>query len=75
MAYDGNSWHFLKISHESKWSEFVVVGRRENLERPYGLLVWMLKKAALISPAHSKQTSDETNEEAGDGMTIDRMME
>ncbi|CDM27677.1 hypothetical protein DTO006G1_7785 [Penicillium roqueforti] len=60
MAYTGSVWHFLKISHDSKWSEFAVVGRQAALEQPFGLLVWMLRKAATISPAHSKETSAET---------------
>ncbi|KAJ5796219.1 uncharacterized protein N7518_004759 [Penicillium psychrosexuale] len=60
MAYTGSVWHFLKISHDSKWSEFAVVGRRGAFEYPFGLLVWMLRRAAAISPAHSKETSAET---------------
>ncbi|KAJ5251626.1 hypothetical protein N7489_002036 [Penicillium chrysogenum] len=60
MAYTGSVWHFLKISHDSKWSEFAVVGRQTALEQPFGLLVWMLQKAAAISPARSKETSAET---------------
>ncbi|CDM35120.1 unnamed protein product [Penicillium roqueforti FM164] len=60
MAYTGSVRHFLKISHESKRSEFATVGRRGALEQPFGLLVWMLRRAAAISPAHSKENSAET---------------
>ncbi|KAJ5826579.1 hypothetical protein N7447_003342 [Penicillium robsamsonii] len=72
MAYTGSVWHFLKISHDSKWSQFAVVGRRAALEQPFGLMVWMLRKAAVISPAHSKETSAETYSGVGsEEMDID----
>ncbi|KAK9851169.1 hypothetical protein MYU51_010817 [Penicillium brevicompactum] len=53
MAYTGYSWHFLKISHESKWSELPVMGRRAHLEQPLGLLVWMFKRA--VRPIQKKR--------------------
>ncbi|KAJ5779243.1 hypothetical protein N7457_006963 [Penicillium paradoxum] len=50
MAYTDSGWHFSNISHDSKWSEWVVLGRRGALEWPFSLLVWMLQRAAAISP-------------------------
>ncbi|KAL2705929.1 hypothetical protein AAEP93_001179 [Penicillium crustosum] len=32
----------------------------DPLDQPFDLLVWMLRRAAAISPAHSKETSAET---------------
>ncbi|KAJ5799111.1 uncharacterized protein N7518_001179 [Penicillium psychrosexuale] len=40
-----------------QWSEFAIVGRRGALKQPFGLLVWMLQRAAAISPAHPKEIS------------------
>ncbi|KAJ5271038.1 hypothetical protein N7505_006796 [Penicillium chrysogenum] len=45
---------------EGAWSEFAIVGRQAALEQAFRLLVWMLQRAAAISPAHSKETSAET---------------
>ncbi|KAJ5542213.1 hypothetical protein N7461_008216 [Penicillium sp. DV-2018c] len=73
MAYNEAVWHFLKISHDSKWSEFAVGGNA--LERSFGLLVWMLRMAAVISPAHSTVTSAEISRATGDEeMNIDSVL-
>ncbi|KAJ5926539.1 hypothetical protein N7516_008312 [Penicillium verrucosum] len=51
------------------WTEFAAAGRRTHLEQ---LLVWMLRRAAALSPSHSKETSVETDNEAGsEQMNID----
>ncbi|KGO74162.1 hypothetical protein PITC_022200 [Penicillium italicum] len=65
MASTGDTWTFLKISNDSKWVEYPVAGRQGHLEKPFGLLVWMLKRAAALSPSHSKETSAETDDETG----------
>ncbi|KAJ5955428.1 hypothetical protein N7501_009707, partial [Penicillium viridicatum] len=65
MASTGDTWTFLKISNDSKWAEYPVAGRQGHLEKPFGLLVWMLKRAAALSPSHSKETSAETDDETG----------
>ncbi|KAJ6178758.1 hypothetical protein N7519_009219 [Penicillium mononematosum] len=57
------------------WSEFPVVGRQAAPEQPFGLLVWMLRKAAAISQAHLKETSAETYSGVGsEEMNIDLIL-
>ncbi|KAJ5327868.1 hypothetical protein N7452_008258, partial [Penicillium brevicompactum] len=72
MGYSGSTWHFLQIDHSSKWSERPVLAHEGALQLPFAILVWMLRKAAAISPPHSKETSAETYSEEGSGdMEID----
>ncbi|KAJ5146356.1 uncharacterized protein N7515_000920 [Penicillium bovifimosum] len=73
MVYNEDVWHFLKISHDSKWSELAVGGRA--LERSFVLLVWMLRMAAAISPAHSTVISAEISRAMGhEEMNIDSFL-
>lgn len=46
------------------------------LQHPFGLLVWMLRKAATLSSAHSKETSAETYSGMGsEEMEVDLITE
>ncbi|KAJ5757122.1 uncharacterized protein N7511_007304 [Penicillium nucicola] len=65
MASTGETWTFLKISNDSKWTEHPVAGRHGHLEKPFGLLVWTLKRAAALSTSHSKETSAGTDDKVG----------
>ncbi|CAI7629675.1 unnamed protein product [Penicillium glandicola] len=52
---------FLKVSNDSKWSEHVVSIWDGHFEEPLGLLVYILRRAAIMSPAHSKESSRQTH--------------
>ncbi|KAJ5422150.1 hypothetical protein N7491_010595, partial [Penicillium cf. griseofulvum] len=80
MASNGSVFWFLKISNDSKWSEHVVTARDNHFEHPLGLLVHIFRRADLISPTHSKESSiqsydrEETNGAAG-ALAIDEDVE
>ncbi|CAI7629571.1 unnamed protein product [Penicillium glandicola] len=60
-ASNGSLFWFLKISNDSKWSEYVFSIRDNHFEGPLGLLVYMFRRAAIMSPAHSKESSRQTH--------------
>ncbi|KAF4770031.1 hypothetical protein HAV15_011672 [Penicillium sp. str.  len=55
LVADDQVFCFLKISHDSKWSERVVVARHQDYEKVLGMLVYFFEKAAAMSP-HSKES-------------------
>lgn len=85
MAYTGYSWHFLKISHESKVSlshisqdldSDVLLVVRTSCHGPSGSSGAAIGPPCVdvqkSSPSHSKETSAETeNEVVSDEMNID----
>ncbi|KOS42954.1 hypothetical protein ACN38_g6180 [Penicillium nordicum] len=54
LVADDQVFWFLKISHDSKWSERVVTARHRDYEKVLGMLVYFFEKAAAMSP-HSKE--------------------
>ncbi|KGO74550.1 hypothetical protein PITC_098890 [Penicillium italicum] len=55
LVADDQVFWFLKISHDSKWSERVVIARHQNYDKVLGMLVYFFQKAAAMSP-HSKES-------------------
>ncbi|OQE15584.1 hypothetical protein PENFLA_c031G00362 [Penicillium flavigenum] len=64
MASNGSWFAFLKISHNSKWSEHVVNVCGGNFELPLGIPVYMLRRA-IMSPTHSKESSGQSHTQEG----------
>ncbi|KAI2680482.1 hypothetical protein DTO013E5_514 [Penicillium roqueforti] len=57
LVTTGETFRFLKISNDSKWSTYVLDVYSCSLSRPFGLLVHIFCRAAVMSPAHSKESS------------------
>ncbi|KAJ5348899.1 uncharacterized protein N7506_002152 [Penicillium brevicompactum] len=57
FACNGTIFWFLKISNESKWSEYLVSVRTGDYSQPLGLMVHMFRRAIVMSPAHPKPFS------------------
>ncbi|KAJ5822291.1 uncharacterized protein N7525_011575 [Penicillium rubens] len=55
MASNGYDFVFLKIDNDSKWSDRKITTRDGNYDEVLGVLVHMFTKAAVMSPAHSKE--------------------
>ncbi|KAJ6152247.1 hypothetical protein N7497_006566 [Penicillium chrysogenum] len=69
MASNGVGFSFLKISHDSKWSGYMVGEHPPKFELPLGILVYMLRQAAIMSPTHSKEGSAQSHtQEGSDGI-------
>ncbi|KAI2729472.1 hypothetical protein CBS147333_9538 [Penicillium roqueforti] len=64
ISTDTITFTFMKLDNESRWS-FKMVGVVGNgFEQVLGLLVYLMEKAASISPAASEHTSRRTQEES-----------
>ncbi|KAF3013386.1 hypothetical protein E8E15_004461 [Penicillium rubens] len=55
IASNGYDFVFLKIDNDSKWSDRKITTRDGNYDEVLGVLVHMFTKAAVMSPAHSKE--------------------
>ncbi|KAK4861745.1 hypothetical protein LT330_003780 [Penicillium expansum] len=55
LVSDDQVFWFLKISHDSNWSERVIIARHQDHEKVLGMLVYFFQKAAAMSP-HSKES-------------------
>ncbi|KXG54366.1 uncharacterized protein PGRI_075100 [Penicillium griseofulvum] len=66
ISTDAMNFTFMKLDNESQWS-FKLVGVVGNgFEQVLGLLVYLMTKAALMSPASSKRTSRRTQQGSGE---------
>ncbi|CDM30842.1 hypothetical protein CBS147339_440 [Penicillium roqueforti] len=57
LVTTGETFRFLKISNDSKWLTYVLDVYSCSLSGPFGLLVNIFCRAAVMSPAHSKESS------------------
>ncbi|KAJ5965040.1 uncharacterized protein N7479_004916 [Penicillium vulpinum] len=70
ISTDTMNFTFMKLDNESRWS-FKPVGVGENsFEQVLGLLVYIMEKAASMSPATSKGTSRRTQQGSGESDLI-----
>ncbi|KAJ6184932.1 hypothetical protein N7519_006233 [Penicillium mononematosum] len=66
ISTDDMNFTFMKLDNESQWS-FKPVGVVGNgFEQVLGLLVYLITKAASMSPASSKRTSRRTQQGSGE---------
>ncbi|KAJ5173439.1 hypothetical protein N7492_006032 [Penicillium capsulatum] len=73
MSADDENFWFLKINSNSQWLERVEHARDDGYEQVFGLLVYFLRKTSLMSPSHSKESSNQTHtkkESGGSARTI-----
>ncbi|KAJ5358147.1 hypothetical protein N7541_005305 [Penicillium brevicompactum] len=74
MACVHNQLHiyitFIKLDNESRWSMKTVCVFENEFEQVLGLLVYLMKKAASMSPTTSKRSSRRTYQGSGDSDLI-----
>ncbi|KAJ5799920.1 uncharacterized protein N7518_001988, partial [Penicillium psychrosexuale] len=63
LATTGKTFRFLKISNDSKWSTHVLDFYSCSISRPFGLLVHIFCRAAVMSPAHLKMSSCQSQQQ------------
>ncbi|KAJ6006777.1 hypothetical protein N7451_004721 [Penicillium sp. IBT 35674x] len=61
ICCDNAYFVFLKLDNHSRWSERPIIARNDEYETVFGLMVFMMKKAMLLSPMHSKESSAQTH--------------
>ncbi|KAJ5651916.1 hypothetical protein N7507_009342 [Penicillium longicatenatum] len=70
---------FLKLDNYPRWSERPITARKDTYETVFGLMVFMMKKAMLLSPMHSKESSAQTHHHqessASEGLVLDEQMD
>ncbi|KAJ5639258.1 uncharacterized protein N7484_007120 [Penicillium longicatenatum] len=70
---------FLKLDNYSRWSERLIIARNDKYETVFGPMVFMMKKAMLLSPMHSKESSAQTHHDqepsAREGLVLDERMD
>ncbi|KAJ5790007.1 uncharacterized protein N7518_007018 [Penicillium psychrosexuale] len=62
ISTDTMTFTFMKLDNESRWSYKIVGVVGNGFEQVLGLLVYLMGKAASVSPATSKRTSCRTQE-------------
>ncbi|KGO73427.1 hypothetical protein PITC_085650 [Penicillium italicum] len=70
ISSDTMNFTFMKLDNESRWSFKTVGVVRNGFEQVLGLLVYLMKKAASMSPAASKRTSHRTQQRSGESELI-----
>ncbi|KAJ5399896.1 hypothetical protein N7465_010385 [Penicillium sp. CMV-2018d] len=66
ISTDAMNFTFMKLDNESRWSFKPVSVVGNGFEQVLGLLIYMMKKAASMSPPASKRTSRRTQQGSGE---------
>ncbi|PTU25066.1 hypothetical protein P175DRAFT_0409036, partial [Aspergillus ochraceoroseus IBT 24754] len=66
ISTDAMNFTFMKLDNESRWSVKPVCVVGNGFEQVLGLLVYLVKKAASMSPAASQRTSRRTEQGSGE---------
>ncbi|KKK13134.1 hypothetical protein ARAM_006973 [Aspergillus rambellii] len=70
ISTDAMNFTFMKLDNESRWSVKPVCVVGNGFEQVLGLLVYLMKKAASMSPAASQRTSRRTEQGSGESDLI-----